>query len=260
MINGFDKIFENHPSVIQVAGHEHGLALTQEDNVNYIISGAGAKHTAIKKHNSADFIYPKQGYAVLDFYENHEVKVSFFDPLKKEVRYEKQLVKSCANNNSELEFFDRTLPDNITRPVSTQYLHGKGYYKFLGKNYRETWAILATFETLDLTSAKGGLRIVKKGGGMQTRSLRLEDPKGREYVLRSVNKYPEKALPPPLRQTIAKEVIQDQISSAHPYGTLAVARLAEELGIVHTNPKIVYLPDDPLLGVYREEFGDELFV
>lgn len=29
---------------------------------------------------------------------------------------------------------------------------------------------------------------------------------------------------------------------------------------MHTNPKIVYLPDDPLLGVYKEEFGDELYL
>ncbi|EPR68376.1 Surface antigen (D15) precursor [Cyclobacterium qasimii M12-11B] len=260
MIKGFGDIFESYPNVIQVAGHEHGLALTEDENVNYIISGAGAKHTTIKKHNAADFIYPKQGYTVLDFYENHEVKVSFFDPLKEEVLYETQLVKPYANNDAELAFFDRSIPDTITRPVSMQYLHGKGYYKFLGKNYRETWAVPATFETIDLASAKGGLKIIKKGGGMQTRSLRLEDPNGREYVLRSVNKYPEKALPPPLRQTIAKEVIEDQISSGHPYGALAVARLAEEIGIVHTNPKIVYLPDDPLLGVYREEYAEELYL
>ena len=260
MIKAFDEIFANHPNIIQVAGHEHGLAFTQEDNVNYIISGAGAKHTTIKKNNEADFIYPKQGYAVLDFYENHKVNLSFFDPLKGEALYEKQLVKPYANSKKELDLFDRDLPETVTRPISTQYLHGRGYYNFLGKNYRETWAIPATFETLDLTTAKGGLRILKKGGGMQTRSLRLESASGREYVLRSVNKYPDKALAPHLRETIAKEVIQDQISSSHPYAALAVARLAHEVGIVHTNPKIVYLPDDPLLGVYREEFADNLYL
>ncbi|MDR7128167.1 hypothetical protein J2X69_000495 [Algoriphagus sp. 4150] len=260
MTRALDRIFKDHPNVIHVAGHEHGLAYTQEDNIHYVISGAGAKNTYIKKRNSADFTYPMQGYAALDFYDNHEVKITFFDPLKEEPLYEAQLVKPFAGKISELDLFDRNIPEEVTRPISTQYLHGKGYYNFLGKNYRETWAIPVTFESVDITTAKTGLTIIKKGGGLQTHSLRLANKDGKEYVMRSINKYPENALSPQLRQTIAKQVIQDQISSSHPYAALAVARLAEEVGIVHTNPKIVYLPDDPLLGIYRNDFGDDLYL
>jgi len=260
MIQALDRIFDSHPNVIQVAGHEHGLAYTREKNTQYVLSGAGAKHTYIKKNNSADFTYPSQGYAVLDFFENNGVRISYFDPLKDSSVYEAQAVEPYANDVSALQFFDRDFPSQITRPVSTQYLHGKGYYRFLGKNYREAWAIPASFETIDLSSVKSGLSVVKIGGGLQTRSLRLADKDGNEYVMRSINKYPENALAPPLRQTIAKQVIQDQISASHPYAALAVARLAEQVGIVHTNPKIVYLPDDPLLGVYRKDYGNELYL
>ncbi|WP_339878019.1 BamA/TamA family outer membrane protein [uncultured Algoriphagus sp.] len=260
MANALDRIFDTHPNVIQVAGHEHGLAYTREGNTHYVISGAGAKETYVKKNNSADFTYTRQGYAALDFYENHAVKLSFYDPLKQEPLYQAQLVTPYAGNAQELELFDRNIPAEATRPVSTQYLHGKGYYNFLGKNYRETWAIPATFETLDLSTAKSGLTIIRKGGGLQTHSLRLANSAGKEYVLRSVNKYPESALSPQLRQTIARQVIQDQISASHPYAALAVARLADEVGIVHTNPRIVYLPDDPLLGIYRKGFGDDLYL
>lgn len=260
MVDALEAIFETHPNLIQVAGHEHGLAYTQEDNISFIISGAGAKHTTVKKHHDADFIYPSQGYAVLDFNANHEVNLTFFDPSKKEALYKKQLVAPFASDETALEDFERNLPKEVTRPISTQYIHGKGYYKFLGKNYRNTWAIPATFETIDLSTAKGGLRIVKQGGGMQTRSLRLESEDEKEYVLRSVNKYPENALSPALRETIAKQVVEDQISSSHPYAALAVARLAEEVGVVHTNPKIVHLPDDPILGIYREKYADKLYL
>jgi hypothetical protein len=79
MIHALDKILVSHPNVIQVAGHEHGLAYTRENNVHYVISGAGAKHTYIKKNNTADFTYPAEGYAVLDFFEDHEVRIAFFD-------------------------------------------------------------------------------------------------------------------------------------------------------------------------------------
>ncbi|MCE7055198.1 BamA/TamA family outer membrane protein [Algoriphagus sp. AGSA1] len=260
MARALEGIFKDHPNVINVAGHEHGLAYTREDNLHHVISGAGAKSTFIKKNNAADFTYPLQGYAALDFYEDHEVRITFYDPLKKEPLYEAQLVKPFAENISELTLFDRKIPRNVTRPISTQYLHGKGYYNFLGKNYRDAWAIPATFESVDITTAKEGLTIIKKGGGLQTRSLRLADKEGKEYVLRSINKYPEKALAPELRKTIAKQVVEDQISSSHPYAALAVARLADEVGVVHTNPKIVYLPDDPLLGIYRKDFGNELYL
>lgn len=260
MIRALDRVFDQHPNVIQVAGHEHGLAYTKEGNTHYVISGAGAKNTYIKKHNSAEFTYPMQGYAALDFYENHEVRITFFDPLKDEPLYEAQVVKPFADNVSELELFSRSIPSEVTRPISTQYVHGNGYYKFLGKNYRDTWAIPATFETVDLTKAKSGLTIIKKGGGLQTHSLRLVNKEGKEYVMRSINKYPENALAPQLRQTIAKQIIQDQISASHPYAALAVARLADEVGVVHTNPKIVYLPDDPLLGIYRKNYGDDLYL
>lgn len=48
MVDALEAIFETHPNLIQVAGHEHGLAYTQEDNISFIISGAGAKHTTVK--------------------------------------------------------------------------------------------------------------------------------------------------------------------------------------------------------------------
>jgi hypothetical protein len=260
MIEALDSIFDSHPNAIQVAGHEHGLAYTRGKNAQYVLSGAGAKNTYIKRNNGAEFTYPSQGYAVLDFFEDNGVHISYFDPQKETPVYETQVVEPYAEDSSALQFFDRDFPSQVTRPISTQYLHGNGYYRFLGKNYRETWAIPATFETIDLSSVKSGLSVVKIGGGLQTRSLRLADKDGNEYVMRSINKYPENALAPPLRQTIAKQVIQDQISASHPYAALAVARLAEQVGVVHTNPTIVYLPDDPLLGIYRKDYGDALYL
>lgn len=260
MIGALDGIFERHPNVIQVSGHEHGLFYTREGNKHYIVSGAGAKFTHIKKNNPAAFTYPKQGYAYLDFYEDHRVILKFLDPEKAEPIFDSELVEPYALDMDDLKLFERKNPPNSTQPISLQYQKGKIHQVFLGSNYRDTWAIPATFPTLDLTQEMGGLTILKRGGGMQTKSLRVENPNGKEFVLRSVNKYPENAIPAILRMTIAKDIVQDQISASHPYASLAVARLAEEAGIIHTNPKIVYLPDDPLLGIYRNDFGNALYL
>ncbi len=259
-IGALERIFAIHPHVIQVAGHEHGLFYTQEGSKHYIVSGSGAKDTFIKKNNPAEFTYNNPGYAYLDFYENHRVELSFLAPSEEKPLFQSELIRPFALAEEELRLFERNIPASVTEPISLQYQKGKLHQAFFGTNYRDTWAIPATFPTLDLTKEKGGLNITQRGGGMQTKSLRTENPNENEFVLRSVNKYPENAIPAPIRQTIAKDIVQDQISASHPYSALAVARLAEDAGIPHTNPRIVHLPDDPLLGVFREDFGNALYL
>jgi hypothetical protein len=128
----------------------------------------------------------------------------------------------------------------------------------LGKNYRDEWHQQIKVPVFDLGQEHGGLKIVQKGGGMQTLSLRLADSAGREYTLRSVEKYPESAVPQMLRKTFAQDLVQDQISAAHPYGALVIPHLAEAAGLYHANPKLVYIPDDPNLGIYRKTFANML--
>lgn len=80
MIGALDRVFALHPHVIQVSGHEHGLFYTKEEGKHYVVSGAGAKNTHIRKVNTAEFTYADQGYAYLDFYENHRVTLNFLAP------------------------------------------------------------------------------------------------------------------------------------------------------------------------------------
>jgi hypothetical protein len=107
---------------------------------------------------------------------------------------------------------------------------------------------------------KRGLKNLQKGGGKQTKSLRLQDPTGQQWVLRTIQKYPEKGLPQNLRATVAKDILQDQVSAAHPFSALTVPPLAAALGIPHSNPEIVYVPDDPALGDYRKDFANQVFL
>lgn len=80
MIHALDDVFKLHPHVIHVAGHEHGLFYTKEEGRHYIVSGAGAKNTHIRKKNSAEFTYSEQGYAFLDFYEDQTLVLNFIAP------------------------------------------------------------------------------------------------------------------------------------------------------------------------------------
>ena len=53
---------------------------------------------------------------------------------------------------------------------------------------------------------------------------------------------------------------QDLASHLHPYGALPVPRIAGAVGVYHTNPRLVFVPDDPRLGLYRELVGGTLML
>src|SRR5207247_7090883 len=61
-----------------------------------------------------------------------------------------------------------------------------------------------------------------------------------------------------LRETIAQRVVRDQISVLHPGASLVAAPLLEAAGVLHVQPYLVVLPDDPRLGDFRPEFAGML--
>ena len=151
--------------------------------------------------------------------------------------------------------------DSITIAIAPAYDNvSKMHRFFLGESYRKLWAAPVKMKVFYLEKEKGGLTILQKGGGLQTKSLRLKDSSGREWVLRSIQKYPEKALPENLRKTVAKDILQDQVVTGHPYSALTVPPLAKALGIPHSNPQIVFVRDDPAFGAYRTDFTDSVLL
>lgn len=151
--------------------------------------------------------------------------------------------------------------DSIKVAIEPEYNKVSGVHRFLlGENYRSLWSTPVKMKVFHIATEKGGLKILQLGGGMQTKSLRLQDSSGKEWVLRTIQKYPEKVLPVTLRTTIAKDIIQDQISAEHPFASVTVPPLADALGIPHAHPQIVYVPNDPALGKYQKDFAEQVFL
>ncbi|HEX2607830.1 MAG TPA: BamA/TamA family outer membrane protein [Flavisolibacter sp.] len=151
--------------------------------------------------------------------------------------------------------------DSITIAIAPEYDRVSGMHRALfGESYRKLWAAPVTLRVVHLSREKGGLAIVKEGGGLQTKSIRLQDASGKEWVLRSVQKYPERGLPPNLRATIVKDILQDQVVTSHPYAALTIPPLAEALNIPHAHPEIVYVADDTALGDYRKDFANTVLM
>jgi hypothetical protein len=151
--------------------------------------------------------------------------------------------------------------DSITIAVAPEYNDVGAFHRFLlGESYRKLWATPVKMRVADLRKEKGGLKVVKLGGGMQTRSLRMVDPTGREWALRTIQKYPEQGLPAGLKATIAKDIVQDQVSTNHPFAALVVPDLAGSLGLSYAIPELIYVGDDPALGEYRKDFANAAYL
>ncbi len=146
----------------------------------------------------------------------------------------------------------------VTVAAGSEYEAGGLHRFFFGAHYRDLWTTPLRVEVLDLGRFAGGLTPLKRGGGYQTKSLRFLGKDGRQYAFRSINKDPTKVLPPELQETLARDIVQDQISSAHPYAALVVAPLEDAVGVFHAKPRLVVLPDDAQLGEFRADFKNVL--
>ncbi len=168
------------------------------------------------------------------------------------------LLKGQSLNKYEQRIsIDSGNKQTIVTAVNTEYNKaGKIKRFYFGEHYRKEWATPVEIEILNLDSAAGGLTPIKIGGGLQTKSLRLQSGDGKEYVLRSVNKDPSKAIPRELIGSFADDIVQDQISSSNPYAPLAVSALAEAAGIFHTQPKLVYVPESLRLEEFNKDFAN----
>ncbi|MDP9348147.1 MAG: hypothetical protein M3P24_03245, partial [Gemmatimonadota bacterium] len=116
------------------------------------------------------------------------------------------------------------------------------------------WGTPVRVPVLDLERFAGGLTPVRRGGGLQTLALRFRAGNGCEYNFRSVNKELTPALPPDAQNTIVDWLRQDQTSAQLPGATSVTGPLARSLGILHVQPELVAMPDDPRLGEFRATF------
>ena len=129
---------------------------------------------------------------------------------------------------------------------------------FFGRHYRDLWTTPIRVPVLDLDRFAGGLTPLKRGGGQQTKSLRFTGRDGRQYQFRSIDKDPSPLLPDALRRTLARQILQDQISAGHPLAPLVVTPLLEAAGVLHAEPRLAVMPDDSALGEFRVEFAGML--
>jgi hypothetical protein len=154
----------------------------------------------------------------------------------------------------------RPLPaEEVRRTIAGRPGYDTGWFHnlFMGSGYRELWTTPIDFPVLDLKTYAGGLTPVRQVGSMQSVGLAMKGADGRSYTFRASDKDPKRILPPEWADTVPAELFQDSTTANHPGNAFIVPALAEAAGVLHTNPRYVFMADDPALGEFRKTFGGQ---
>lgn len=273
LMNRITTLAQFSERVIFTSGHEHSLQYIVENNTPQIVSGSGAKTGTTRLLNGAQFSTGKMGYATLEVYTDGSSRVRFYGvgvDEKEEFLFTNMVLPPTQN-----EFvgdFKTDFPNSIKASVYTQdEIEKSGFFKTIwGDRYRKYYGTQVTAPTVNLDTLMGGLEPVKKGGGHQSKSLRLRRKDGREYVMRALRKSAELYLQSmafqdqyvldDLKETYTQELLQDFYTGAHPYGPFTTGILSDAVDLYHTNPVLYYVPKQPALKEYNASFGDELYM
>jgi Outer membrane protein/protective antigen OMA87 len=253
LIRRVREVTDGQANIIHVAGHDHGLQFIQEGRFRQIVSGGGSRTGHFRKGGNALYAKGTFGFAVVDLLKDRSTRVAFYandaavEAFMHTIPYQQSTHGSSYVENQSIK------ADSVMVPVNVRYDEvGRLHRKLFGENYRKEWAMATKVPVLRLSKLHGGLRPIQRGGGMQTMSLRLQDPTGKQWVLRSVNKQSESLLPMELHHTLAHEFLDDANSAQHPYAALIFPPLAEAIDLPHTNPVIGLVAPDSLLAQYTE--------
>ena len=151
--------------------------------------------------------------------------------------------------------------DSITVAASVKYNHPSLFERILiGSNYRKEWRKHVKMPVFEVEKNEQQFTIDKLGGGMETKSLHLNDSDERDWALRSVDKDVSKTLPGIIRKTFIKRMVQSVISASYPYAGLSVPLLSTASGVVAGSQQLYFVPDDSALGQFRPVMANKVCI
>ena len=273
------RVAATHDRLVWAAGHDRILQ-TYDDVINtlrrqtHLVAGTGGDEaSAASGGDGALYVSSRPGYQRLVYYADgrlwgETVEVDEGGAARVVFRVELAGVNAeLVDTEVPVAVAAAELPPEIGRTVTraadqdfvTDRFKNDGFTRAVfGKNYRDVWKTPVAFRTIDLGTEAGGLEPVKRGGGLQTITLRLKGGDGHEYGLRLLEKSGLAQVPYALRDGLVGDIVLELRAAMIPYGSLVTAPLARTAGVPQPDPEIVFVPDDPRLGRYRETFANRL--
>ena len=280
---GLSRIFAQHEGLVYAAAHDRSLQYLPVGSQHYVVSGSGSGTSYAASGGAAAFTASRPGFAMVHYYRDGQVWLTFLEPTEDEAKedgatadgssgrllFQTRLRAAEQDAAQEAEQASGSAPEathlqpdytdsTMTVAAGPRYATTALGTLLAGSEHRGAWTTPVTAPVLDLGRVAGGLVPIRSGGGLQTLTLHLQGADGHEYRLRSIDKDASKTLPRALRGTFASGLVQDQTASLFPFSPLVATALAGAAGVLHTNPRLVFVPDDPRLGAYREQVQGRL--
>ena len=272
LMSRLETITLDADNVVFVSGHEHTLQYIENESIKQIVSGSGSKESAVSLGENGQFSYGKQGFAELTIFKDGSswVKIHGVENGKAKVLFQKEIFQ--PRTIFDASKFPKSFPQEIEVSIYTKEETDKtGFFESVwGDHYRDVYSTKIKTKVTTLDTLYGGLEVVRKGGGHQTRSLRLKTKDGRELNMRALRKsatqylqavlFKDTYIQDEFEKTAIESLILDFYTAAHPYAFSVVPDLSNAAEIYHTNPKLFFIPKHESLGEYNEEYGDELYM
>ncbi|KAA1246804.1 metallophosphatase [Aquimarina sp. RZ0] len=272
--NKIITIARQQENVIFLSGKDENLQYINKYGIPQIISGASNTTKKSKKASEGDFVSTKNGYARLDIHKDGKAIVHFYsiDNKTKTTIFSATALQGIPE---KIEYTFKPADSFSTLQSASVYADeetrkSKLYKGLWGDHYRKYYSKKVNAPVAFLDTLKGGLTPIRRGGGQQSKSLRMVDKDGKQYVMRALRKsalkflqasaFQDKYIKEDLEDSYADRFLLDFYTTAHPYTPFSIGTLSDAVAIYHTNPKLYYIPKQERLGQYNDEFGDELYL
>ncbi|MEO1301905.1 MAG: hypothetical protein AAFV36_01865 [Myxococcota bacterium] len=249
-------------SFVFVSGHDRSLQHLKVDEQVQIISGhSGGDPTRVDSADEGDFTAEASGWAEVHLEDSGEGFASIIAGDTGNEVFRKALPKIPKLAKEGLP----PPPPIPEGPVSSTYTKRevsktgtlRGWV--VGDFYRDSYTLKLDFDVMNVDEIEGGLTPISIGGGSQTNSIRFVGPNGTQWAARAATKDSTRYLPYPFnRVRPIRYFLEEGFTGIHPSAATTVPALAEALGILHTRPRLMYLPDQTGIGEFRGFIGDEV--
>ncbi|WP_271785250.1 metallophosphoesterase [Aquimarina algiphila] len=272
LVRRLETLAKGANRIIFASGHEHSLQYIEHKGIKQIVSGSGAKNSYATLSNDGLFAYGGQGFVRLDVYKNGTVWASYYGAENNEPKllFRKEIYKEIPKYDVSViqEITQQTISASVYEKESTDKT--EFYESIWGDHYRDLYGKKIQAKVAILDTLHGGLEVVRKGGGHQTRSLRLQSKEGKQYNMRALKKsgikflqstiFQNNYVEESLENTISEDILLDFYTAAHPYIFTVIPELSDAVGVFHTNPKVYFVPKQKALGKYNRDHGGELYM